>query len=225
MFYGALPETGDPIPIADCDVDSFLELLRFIYCDEVKLTECNVSIIMYLSKKYLIPSLSTRCTLFMRQNLTAETVFSVLPGVHISDDANLLRKCWSKVDESTSAAINSDAFLDISKELLCTVLKRDTLSASEVDIFQAVDSWCEHQCKKQCIETNEENKREILGDAVHLIRFPLMVQSEFASLISKSGILAKEELSNIFLHFNNALESPLKFSQVHRRAWASYKGE
>ena len=35
MFYGDMAETKQTIEVPDCDVESFLELLRWLYCDEV----------------------------------------------------------------------------------------------------------------------------------------------------------------------------------------------
>ena len=217
MFYGEMAEPGDTIELPDCDSESFLELLRFVYYDEVKLTGSNVIQILYLAKKYLIPSLSDECTEFLLKLLSADNVFSVLPTADMYEEASLVEKCWEMVDENTEDAMNSEAFLDITHEMLCSFLERDTLSACEVDIFQAVDRWAEHQCKKQQREVNGEEKRKILGDAVNLIRFPLMKEQEFASLVPKTKVLPKEDALEVLLYFNNAIESPLKFSNVPRR--------
>ena len=217
MFYGEMAEPGDTIELPDCDSESFLELLRFVYYDEVKLTGSNVIQVLYLAKKYLIPSLSDECTKFLLKFLSADNVFFVLPTANMYEEASLVEKCWEMVDESTKEAMNSEAFLDITREMLCSFLERDTLTACEVDIFKAVDRWAEHQCKKQQREVSGEEKRKILGDAVNLIRFPLMKQEEFASLVPKTKVLPKEDALNVFLYFNNALESPLKFSNVPRR--------
>ena len=66
-----------------------------------------------------------------------------------------------------------EAFLDITHEMLSSVLQRDTLSAREVDIFKAVDQWAEHQCKKTQREVTGDEKRKDIGEAINLIRFPL----------------------------------------------------
>ena len=216
MFYGEMAEPGDTIELPDCDSESFLELLRFVYYDEVKLTGSNVIRILYLAKKYIIPSLSDECTKFLRENLNATNVFTVLPGACIYEEANLIEKCWEMVDENTEDAMNSEAYLDNSHEMLCSVLERDTLTACEVDIFKAVDRWAEHQCKKQQREVSGEEKRKILGDAVNLIRFPLMKQEEFACLVSKAELLSKEDICDVFFYFNKAVEL-LKFSNVSRQ--------
>ena len=216
MFYGEMAEPGDTIELPDCDSESFLELLRFVYYDEVKLTGSNVIRILYLAKKYIIPSLSDECTKFLRENLNATNVFTVLPEACIYEEASLIEKCWEMVDQHTEEAMNSEAFLDISHEMLCSVLERDTLTVREVDIFKAVDRWAEHQCKKQQREVSGEEKRKILGDAVNLIRFPLMSEEEFACLVSKAELLSKEDICDVFFYFNKAVEL-LTFSNVSRQ--------
>ena len=216
MFYGEMAEPGDTIELPDCNSESFLELLRFVYCDEVKLTGSNVIQVLYLAKKYMIPSLSDECTKFLRQNLDANNVFSVLPGARIYEEATLVEKCWEMVDEHSEEAMYSEAFLDITHEMLSSVLQRDTLSAREVDIFKAVDRWAKHQCKKTQREVTGKDKRKLLGEAINLIRFPLMTEEEFASLVPKTKLLPKKDVCDIFLYFNNVLESPLIFSDVPR---------
>ena len=41
MFYGEIAETTDIVELPDCDTESFLELLRYLYYDEVELTGSN----------------------------------------------------------------------------------------------------------------------------------------------------------------------------------------
>ena len=57
MFYGRLSERKDKIELPDCDSESFLEFLRFLYCDEVNLTGSSVLQVLYLAKKYIVPQL------------------------------------------------------------------------------------------------------------------------------------------------------------------------
>ena len=223
MFHGEMAEPEDTIELPDCNSDSFLELLRFVYYDEVKLTGSNVIQVLYLANKYMIPSLSDECTKFLRQNLDANNVFSVLPGALIYEEASLVKECWEMVDEHSEEAMYSEAFLDITHEMLSSVLERDTLSAREVDIFKAVDRWAEHQCQRMQRQVTGDEKRKQLGEAINMIRFPLMSQEEFASLVPKTKLLLKEDICDIFLNFNNALESPLMFSDVPRQGKKTMK--
>ena len=82
MFYGEMAETSGTIQLPDCDYESLLELFRFLYrtySDEVNLSGSNVSQVLYLAKKYLVPSLADKCTEYLREHLEASNVFSILP--------------------------------------------------------------------------------------------------------------------------------------------------
>ena len=217
MFYGEMAESRDVIEIPDCSSESFLELLRFLYYDDVWLTGGNVIEVLYLAKKYMIPSLSDECSKFLQENLNTQNVFCVLPGVCIYDEAALVESCWEIVGENTEEALRTEAFLDISLELLVSVLERGTLIVKEVEVFRAVDRWAGHQLEaKQCRVSGAE-KRALLGDAVNLIRFPLMTEKEFASLVPKTEILTYEDTVQVFLYYNDEMGTPLKFSNAPRR--------
>ena len=57
MFYGKMAESTDSITLPDCEYDSLLEFFRYLYSDEVNLTGSNVMHVLYLAKKYMVPSL------------------------------------------------------------------------------------------------------------------------------------------------------------------------
>lgn len=61
------------------------------------------------------------------------------------------------------------------------VLERDTLGVREVRLFNAVVRWSEAECQRQQLQVTPENKRKVLGEALALIRFPLMTIEEFAA--------------------------------------------
>lgn len=61
MFYGRMVEKGCEIKIVDCELNSFMELLRYIYYDEVKIDLLNVFGILYLVKKYIVLFLVENC--------------------------------------------------------------------------------------------------------------------------------------------------------------------
>nr|KAF6400458.1 BTB domain containing 2 [Rousettus aegyptiacus] len=51
------------------------------------------------------------------------------------------------------------------------------------------------------LQVTPENKRKVLGEALALIRFPLMTIEEFAAGPAQSGILVDREVVSLFLHF------------------------
>jgi len=89
MFYGELAETTDSIELPDCEYDSLLELFRYIYSDEAILSGSNVTGVLYLAKKYMVPSLAEKCAEYLQDNLDPSNVFGILPQAQ-----NLKSKTW-----------------------------------------------------------------------------------------------------------------------------------
>lgn len=113
MFYGELAEKKDSINISDCEYRSLLEVFRFIYSDEVNLNADNVMQVLYLAKKYMLPSLVDKCTEYLGENLDASNVFHVLPEAQKYEEKDLVDKCWEVIDKHGDEAVKSDAFVTI----------------------------------------------------------------------------------------------------------------
>ena len=217
MFYGELAETRDSIDLPDCEYESLLELFRYIYSDEVNLSGSNVMGVLYLAKKYMVPSLAEKCTEYLQDNLDPSNVFSILPYAQKCEEGNLVYRCWKVIDEQTEAAVKSEGFATIERSLLEAVIVRDTLSIQEVNLFQAVDLWARKECEKQGLAANGELKRRILGERIiKAIRFPVMKDKEFAAVVIDANILTPEEIMNFFKFFTSTLTSPVGFSETKR---------
>ena len=202
MFYGELAETTDSIELPDCEYESLLELFRYIYSDEVILNGSNVMGVLYLAKKYMVPSLADKCTEYLQENLEPSNVFSILPSAQKYEEKNLVDQCWKLVDEQSEDAVKSDGFATIERSLLESVVERDTLRISEVELFKAVMQWATKESEKQGLATNGQVKRRILGEKiVKGIRFPVMTLEEFASVVLESKILTLDEVSDIVKWF------------------------
>ncbi|XP_015777434.1 PREDICTED: BTB/POZ domain-containing protein 6-like isoform X1 [Acropora digitifera] len=217
MFYGQMADTRDSIELLDCDYESLLELFRFIYSDEVELNGSNVMRVLYLAKKYLVPSLAAKCAEFLRKNLDASNVFSILPHAQKFDDKDLANRCWEVIEVHTEEALTSDDFVATERSLVESVVKRQKLNVKEVELFKAVDRWAEKKIEEQGIVTDGNAKRRIIGEEIlKEIRFPLMLQKEFASFVIDSNILNMQEVGVMIKHYNQVLTSPLPYLQSPR---------
>ena len=217
MFYGELAETTDSIELPDCEYDSLLELFRYMYSDEVILSESNVMEVLYLAKKYMVPSLADKCTEYLKKNLNPSNVFSILPSAEKYEEKKLVDRCWRVIDKQTEKAVKSDGFATIERSLLEAVVVRDTLSIKEINLFKAVSVWAANECERQGLITDGENKRRILGESiVKGICFPVMTQDEFANSVLDSNILTPEEVIAFFKYYSSALNFPLEFSESVR---------
>ena len=208
MFYGDLAETRDSIELPDCEYESLLELFRYMYSDEVNLSGSNVMGVLYLAKKYMVPSLAEKCSEYLQKNLDPSNVFSILPSAQRYEEKNLLDRCWKMIDEQTEEAVKSDGFAIVERSLLEAVVVRDTLTIEEIELFTAVDLWAAKQCDRQGLAVEGAVKRRILGeDIVKAIRFPTMKQEDFASVVLASDILTKEEIVSLIRHLSSAVSS------------------
>jgi len=220
MFYGELAETREKIELPDCEYESLLELFRYIYSDEVILSGSNVMGVLYLAKKYMVPSLADECTKYLQEHLDPSNVFSILPSAQKYEEKNLQERCWKVIDKQTEEAVKSDGFATIERSLLEAVVIRETLSIKEVNLFKAVNLWATNECERQGLTTDGEIKRRILGESiVKGIRFPVMKEVEFATVVIDSRILTPEEVSAFFKYFNYVLDSPLEFSESVRSGY------
>lgn len=216
MFYGGLADGKDEVAVPDIEEDIFLNLLRYLYCEETNLTADNVMGTLYAAKKYIIPPLTQECIQFLYTNLDVSNVLVVLKESITFDEAQLTRKCWNIIDTDTKDILESDGFPHIELDTLKDLLSRNTLSAPETDIFDACSLWAAAECGRQNLEMNAVNKRRVLGEALYLIRFPLMSPEEFANGPLKSGIVPERDVIDIF-SFHHAKDSPkISFSSTPR---------
>ena len=217
MFYGELAETKDSVEISDCEYESLLELFRFIYSDEANLTPDNVMQLMYLAKKYMLPSLADKCSAYLKENLSASNVFIVLPDAQKYEEKDLLDHCWKVIENETEEAVKSDGFVTIERSVLEEMVEKDSLNIKEVELFKAVDRWAEKECEKQGLEAEGSVKRRILGERmVKGIRFPRMEENEFAGVVFDSDILTKKECFDMIKYFNGLQTIPIGFSGERR---------
>ncbi|XP_029196622.2 BTB/POZ domain-containing protein 6-like [Acropora millepora] len=217
MFYGEVAETRAVIELPDCDHESLLELFRYLYSDEVNLSGSNVMGVLYLAKKYMVPSLADECSEFLLDNLHASNVFNILPMAQKYEEKELNDRCWKVIDSQSEDVTKSDGFKTIEHSLLETVVSRDTLTIKEVELFKAVDLWATKKCGNLGLKANGKVKRKILGEkVVKAIRFPVMKQEEFASVVPDTNILTPDEVINFFKFFSSAAAAPEEFSKIKR---------
>ena len=226
MFYGELAETRDSIELPDCEYESLLELFRYMYSDEVNLSGSNVMRVLYLAKKYMVPSLADKCTEYLQENLDPSNVFNILPSAEKYDEKNLVDGCWKVIDEQTVEALKSDEFATMERSLLEAIVIRDTLTIEEIELFKAVDLWATKECERQGLGAVGETKRRILGEGVvRAIRFPTMKLEDFAGVVLDSKILTPDEVVTIVKYLGSVLRSPVGFPEERRSSPPRAYGE
>ena len=110
MFNGELSEKSDSIDLPDCEYEGVLEMLRYTYSGEVELNESNVMRVLYVAKKYILPSLAEECIDFLIRNLDVANVFCLLSCAEQYDEKYLADQCWELIDRETEEVVNTGNF-------------------------------------------------------------------------------------------------------------------
>ena len=217
MFFGQMAETKDSIELSDCGYESVLELFRFLYYEEVNLNGNTVLQVLNLAKQYMVPSLVDKCTEYLRNILEVSNVFHILVPAQTFEEKDLEDQCWKVIEVQTYEVVTSKEFFTVEQSVVESIVKREKLNVKEVDLFIAVDRWATTVIQKQGKTPNGVLKRKILGEKiVKAIRFPLMSQKEFASVVIDSGILTNEENGNMLKYYSNVSTLSLPFIEVGR---------
>ena len=217
MFCGKMAEKSDTVDLPDCEYKGVLEMLRYLYSEEVKLNESNVMQVLYVAKKYMLPVLANECIDFLKRRLDVGNVFCVLSHAQQYDEKVLVDQCWEVIDRETEEVVKSEGFTTIERSLLEVIVKRDTLSISEVDLFKAVDLWATKGCERQGLATDGKVKRKILGEQiVKSIRFPLFKEEEFANFVLQPNILTNVEAKDLIKCLNGGLMTHVSFPEERR---------
>ncbi|XP_053700385.1 BTB/POZ domain-containing protein 6-B-like [Synchiropus splendidus] len=220
MFYGDLAEEESEILIPDVEPAAFLTLLRYLYSDEIQLEADTVLATLYAAKKYMVAALARACVTFLESSLEARNACVLLSQSRLFEEPQLSQRCWEVIDAQAELALRSEGFCQIDPPTLEIILRRETLHAKELLVFQAAVGWAAAECRRRGLAPTASNKREVLGKALFLVRVPTMSLQEFADGPAQSDILTLEETRNLFLWYTAANKPRLDFPLVARQGLA-----
>ncbi|XP_036040806.1 BTB/POZ domain-containing protein 3 isoform X2 [Onychomys torridus] len=190
---------------------------RYIYCDEIDLAADTVLATLYAAKKYIVPHLARACVNFLETSLSAKNACVLLSQSCLFEEPDLTQRCWEVIDAQAELALKSEGFCDIDFQTLESILRRETLNAKEIVVFEAALNWAEVECQRQDLALSIENKRKVLGKALYLIRIPTMALDDFANGAAQSGVLTLNETNDIFLWYTASKKPELQFVSKARK--------
>jgi hypothetical protein len=81
--------------------------------------------------------------------------------------------------------LHPTSFLSLSPECLRLVIESDDLKCKEEIIYEKILEWSTTRCQHHNLPVNDENIRQVLGDLLYLVRFPIMERIYFTENVSK----------------------------------------
>eukprot|EP00112_Aurelia_sp_Birch-Aquarium-sp1_P026294 Seg924.15 transcript_id=Seg924.15/GoldUCD/mRNA.D3Y31 product="BTB/POZ domain-containing protein 6-B" protein_id=Seg924.15/GoldUCD/D3Y31 len=218
MFNGPLAQKGEfEIEIPDCkDPNAFTEFLRYFYVGESNFDSRNTMTILYLAKKYIVPGLEQSCRSYLARCLNERNIFLTLHWSFRLNDEELGELCMKFICSNIQSLARRENFCQLSLQCLTCILGSDFLEINEIDLFLAVDKWCSKEVERRgASEGGSVTKRSVLGDALYLIRFPVMSSQEFVDHCAYSELLSADESRDIICYINQSERRPRQTAYRH----------
>ena len=198
MFYGPMADGVKDINIIDCKKpEDFFEFLSLIYMKSANVTWENIEQLSYLRKKYMIMEMGLFSKL-VRSTVKTDNCLHLLDTSVALEEDGMIEECLRVVRRDVSALVKAQQFLELKQPALKAILKQDVLNISEIDLFKVVDKWCSYHVGLKRAIGEAVKKREVLGDALYHIRFPLIEIEDFAIYCRPSRILRSKEIIDLY---------------------------
>ncbi|XP_078578249.1 kelch-like protein 24 [Branchiostoma floridae x Branchiostoma japonicum] len=163
--------------------DSIVQLLvDYAYTSNVTITEDNAVDLLEGASFFQLEPVRDACTKFLCDTLCVTNCLERLNVGNMLMNHHLESTALSYVMKKFSAASQTPDFLDLTKELLITLISSDDLDAPEETVFMAVMKWINHDTRKR--------KKE-MRELVELVRFPWMDKMYFIQKVQTDNTLRK----------------------------------
>lgn len=203
MFNNGKWKENESFEIVDISSETFKEILNYVYAHKTcNLTESNATEMMYAARKYEIITLEEIICDFLITKITTENVCRFYEANYLLGN-KLAAKCEQLIKNETQSILVTDAFLSLSIDTLQNILSFDEMDVEEHELFRGLINWAESACVKAEMANTLENKRDLLKDAVKLIRFPIMTMDNFIKCSTNlSSFFTREEMGAIYFAIN-----------------------
>jgi len=204
MLSGKMKDSS-PLEVVISDpkihIDSFRDLLKFIYTGALDINRKYVLYLLYCSKLYSVSPLQRRC--IELAEFTKEDVLEMFPSVLDLGEDDLLKKCKLIIDQYTNYILTSNGALDINKDILLEIISSSSLQITEVVLFEFVIRWIEYH----------KASPEMISEIISYIRFPLIQPRHLIEIVKPYPIVPL----SIYVEALEYHYCPDKFDKKHDR--------
>ena len=164
----------------------------------------------------MLHNIKDECSHYLQSNLDKECACVVLQTAHVFHLADLQTNALMFILNSGKPCLESNSFLSLSRECLKLVIESDYLACEEEIIYQKMIEWSTNRCQDEGLTVNDNNIRQVLGDFLHFVRFPIMERRYFTENVSKKSLLSSDQIINVYQSFDDKenAEFPTKSRNV-----------
>ncbi|XP_019396888.1 PREDICTED: kelch-like protein 6 [Crocodylus porosus] len=164
----------------------FQSILKYIYTEEVSLTEETAQDLFEAADKLKILPLVDICYRFFRKNISPQNCFVLYRLAQAYSDEALLQAAVRFVILNFSRFCEGDDFLYLDLTSLITILSSgDLAAASELDVFRAAQRW---------VRAHPGTYHFLVNALMSHVRLPLLTDGELAEVQAYLGQVGDVQL-------------------------------
>ncbi|KAK7103537.1 BTB/POZ domain-containing protein 9-like isoform X2 [Littorina saxatilis] len=188
LLYGGMKESlpgTTEINLPDTPALAFAALLKYMYTGRMNLTEIkeeNLLDILGLAHRFVFVELETAISDYLKATLSLRNVCCIYDLANIYSLTSLCTVCKDFMDRHASDILTSDPFLSLSLMSVRDLILRDSFCAQEIDIFQAVCAWAEH------------NQGADPTHILEAVRLPLMTMNQLLNVVRDTGLVSSDSI-------------------------------
>ncbi|XP_055304267.1 BTB/POZ domain-containing protein 9-like [Sitodiplosis mosellana] len=189
LFGGAFAESAQAEVELEVPVDAFKAILKYMYtgCLSLAALESHQIIEVYdLAEQYDFSASMKKIILdYLTANLTLDNCGSMLNAAHLYSIKDLQTACMKFMDCHSMELLDHDSLKALPVDSLCTLLKRDSFYAPEIEIFKAVCNWSTH------------NPGADVKAALSTVRWSELSANDLLNVVFPSSVLDRMQLLNL----------------------------
>ncbi|XP_050099494.1 BTB/POZ domain-containing protein 2-like isoform X5 [Anopheles aquasalis] len=143
------------IPLEQVDPEEFLQLLRFIYCDEFEITFENLQTLYDLSRRFMVTDLQVALRKFLEDQICQKNALEIMQINRLLAFSSIDETCLRMISNNPLFFFNNEDFTMIDKEMLVTIFRCQRINCTDDQLASALDVWLQHNT------TAEEDARQL----------------------------------------------------------------
>ncbi|XP_069122948.1 BTB/POZ domain-containing protein 6-A-like [Argopecten irradians] len=147
MLTGALAEKG-AIVLPDTRETVFRAFIRYLYTEEIDITEDNIVDILYVGKKYFVDKLVDKCQVFINSMVANENAVSILQIAEAFCLGNIRQHCVKHICTNFHKIARSADFLRLDIKNVVRIVHHLDLRVPTY-IAYSLWEWCLAECSRR----------------------------------------------------------------------------
>lgn len=200
IVYGnEASESVDNTTVDQISNTAFTEILRYLYTDEANITDANAFEIMIKANYYDLLLLEQKCIEVLQNAISRTNCFTYFSkGYALYGNNPVVKTCLEFIQFAPNVIFKNENFPDLEIYAIIEILRNDVINITEYELYESLLLWATENCKRQEFPDTTENKRDLIKDALKLIRFTTLTADEFTRCLNLPGsVLTPNEITEI----------------------------